>query len=86
MGGIVFGHGRECVFSGDIIHHPIQLKYPQLSCMGCEDQALSARTRTSLLDGIAETDTMLMAGHFLAPHATHIETEGEGFRMRCSEC
>lgn len=79
-------NGRECVFSGDIIHHPIQLRYPQLSCMGCEDQALSARTRTALLGGIADTDTMLMTGHFLAPHAAHIETDGESFRMRCSQC
>ena len=79
-------NGRECVFSGDIIHHPIQLKYPQLSCMGCENQAQSALTRAALLGDIADTETMLMTGHFLAPHATQIETDGGSFRMRCRQC
>ncbi len=40
--------------------------------MGCGDPAEAARARETLLDTLAGTDTHLMTGHFLAPHAGQI--------------
>jgi len=72
-------NGQSCVFSGDILHHPVQLRHPAWSCMGCDNQAEAARTRIALLDDLAETDTCLMTGHFLAPHAGRVTEFAGGF-------
>src|SRR5215472_14583924 len=37
--------GRQACFSGDIMHHPIQVYHPDWSSQFCTDQDLSARSR-----------------------------------------
>ncbi|TDR93347.1 MBL fold metallo-hydrolase [Enterovirga rhinocerotis] len=80
-------NGSSGAFTGDVIHHPIQLCHPDWSCSGCQDPALSARTRRRILERLADTDTLLMTGHFVAPHAGHVLSRGEafGFRFLCEE-
>ncbi|HWK67339.1 MAG TPA: MBL fold metallo-hydrolase [Rhizobiaceae bacterium] len=77
--------GRTCVFSGDIVHHPIQLRYPDWSCIGCGDQVQAAVTRIKLFHRIADTDT-IMTGHFLAPHAGRLTSTSKAFDISCVEC
>jgi hypothetical protein len=56
--------GACCVFSGDIVHHLVQLRHPDWSCMGCQDLNQSASTRSALLSKIADADVHLMTGIF----------------------
>lgn len=74
--------GERAVFTGDVIHHPIQVKFPQWSCMGCEDPDQATETRMRILGCCAETGTMLLPGHFMPPHAGRLESRAEGFRLR----
>jgi hypothetical protein len=72
--------------TGDILHHPIQVKYPQWSCFGCIDQTLSAQTRLKVLEATCERRALLLPGHFMAPHAGWVEEgEGGGFALRWAE-
>lgn len=70
------------VFSGDIIHHPVQVQNPQWSCMGCIDPVQAASTREMLLERCARTKATLFPGHFMAPHAARIEARKQGFFAR----
>lgn len=60
--------GAKGLFSGDVLHTPIQLLDLSWNSRFCEDPALAAQTRRSLVESVADTSTLLLAGHF--PHAT----------------
>ena len=73
---------RRALCSGDVMHHPVQCAHPEWSSRFCEDAALSRKTRTALLDRLAESDTRLFAAHFAAPAGGHIVRAGDRFRFR----
>ncbi|MGF6771810.1 glyoxylase-like metal-dependent hydrolase (beta-lactamase superfamily II) [Paraburkholderia sp. GAS199] len=76
----------RAVLTGDILHHPIQVKYPQWSCFGCIDQKQSADTRRRVLEATCEHRALLLPGHFMAPHAGYVdEGENGGFAFRATE-
>ena len=70
------------VFTGDIIHHPVQVLNTGWNCMGCIDPAQAAATRLRLLERCAESGATLFPGHFMAPHAARIERTAQGFATR----
>ncbi len=73
------------VLLGDTIHHPIQLKHPDWSCMACEDRAQSAVTRRALIERYADTDTIMAPAHFPDPSPCRFVTEGDAFGFRAIE-
>ena len=73
----------RALMSGDVIHHPLQLVRPDWSCRACEDPVQSARTRTAMLERVADTGTLLCPAHFSSPTMGHVVTErGDGYRFR----
>ncbi len=74
--------GRRAIHAGDGIHNGIQLAHPDWSIRYCEDPIESARQRRALLESIADTDTILIPGHFPAPTAGYVLRDGDAFRYR----
>ena len=74
--------GAHGVFTGDVIHTPVQLADPQLSSRFCADPAQSARTRQALCERYAETASTLFTGHFPAPSAARIVRAGATFGLQ----
>lgn len=68
--------GREGIFSGDIIHHPVQVPFPQLCSMFDDDQQSALQTRLKLLGECADHDILLMPTHFAEPHCCRIVGRG----------
>jgi glyoxylase-like metal-dependent hydrolase (beta-lactamase superfamily II) len=73
------GHG---IFTGDVIHTPVQLADPSLSSRFCSDPAQSAATRRRLCERYADTDSVLFTGHFPAPSSTRLKRLGDSFALR----
>jgi glyoxylase-like metal-dependent hydrolase (beta-lactamase superfamily II) len=73
--------GAHGIFSGDVLHTPVQLADPGLSSRFCSDTELSARTRLALCERVADTSVFLFTGHFPAPSATRIVRKGGGFSV-----
>jgi len=71
--------GESAVFTGDMIHHPIQLKHPSWNCFGCMDQGESAATRKRVLAEVVEREATLLPAHFLAPFGGRLKREGEAY-------
>lgn len=71
----------HAVMTGDILHHPIQVKYPQWSCFGCIDRTQSAETRLKVLEKTCEHRALLLPGHFMAPHAGYVDETSAGFEF-----
>ena len=75
-----FGRGKDdAVFSGDLMHSPIQTRYPELSAKFDVDQTVAATTRRSFLERYCDTDTLCCTAHFPSPSAGKIRRKGSGF-------
>ncbi len=73
--------GADAVFSGDIMHHPIQVYYPDCSSCFCELPEQARQTRHRLLERCADTRTIVLPGHFAAPHMGRVQSSASGFRF-----
>jgi glyoxylase-like metal-dependent hydrolase (beta-lactamase superfamily II) len=74
------GHGKDdAVFSGDLMHSPLQTRYPELSVKFDVDQAQAAVTRRNFLERYCDTDTLCCAAHFPSPSTGKIRRLGNGF-------
>jgi glyoxylase-like metal-dependent hydrolase (beta-lactamase superfamily II) len=76
------GGGRRACFCGDAIHHPIQCADPTLCCSSDFDSPQGIVSRRTMLETCADTDTLLMTGHFLEPTAGRVVSNGDAFRFR----
>lgn len=73
--------GRQACFSGDIMHHPIQVYHPDWSSQFCWDQAMSAVSRRKLLEDCVESNALLCPAHFPGANAGFVKPEGNSFRI-----
>ena len=75
-------HGGEAgIFLGDVIHSPVQMATPDLNSAYCEIPALARQSRRRILEAAAESNTLLVPGHFLPPHVGRVVREGSHFRF-----
>ena len=81
-GHVAFTLGRtrdDAVFSGDLIHSPLQARYPEMSMKFDVDQAAAAKTRRGFLERYCDTDTLCCTAHFPSPSVGKIKRMGNGF-------
>lgn len=57
----------HALICGDVFHHAIQLRNPDLSTNFCSDKDASRETRHRILSTYADTDTLILPAHFKAP-------------------
>jgi len=75
-----FGKGRDdAVFSGDLMHSPLQARHPQLSAKFDIDQVQAAATRRAFLERYCDTATLCCTAHFPSPSTGRIKRRGDGF-------
>lgn len=72
------GAGRA-VFSGDALHHPLQIFAPHWNSGFCEVPAQARQTRRQLLEQCVERQAAMFPGHFGAPHVARIAANLTGF-------
>ena len=66
------GPQGRAVFSGDLMHHPVQCAHPEWNSRFCVDPAQSRATRQRFVETQAETGAIVLAAHFAAPTAGRI--------------
>ncbi|MBR0671426.1 MBL fold metallo-hydrolase [Neoroseomonas soli] len=71
---------REALFTGDLIHSPLQARYPHISMAADWDPALAATTRRRVLECACEARTLLCFAHFPSPSRGRLSRWGNGFR------
>jgi glyoxylase-like metal-dependent hydrolase (beta-lactamase superfamily II) len=75
-----FGRGKDdVVFAGDLMHTPLQTRYPELSPKFDVDPKLAAATRRNFLQRYCDTNTLCCTAHFPSPSAGKIRRRGDGF-------
>jgi len=75
-----FGRGKDdVVFAGDLMHTPLQTRYPELSPKFDVDPKLAGATRRNFLQRYCDTNTLCCTAHFPSPSAGKIRRRGDGF-------
>jgi glyoxylase-like metal-dependent hydrolase (beta-lactamase superfamily II) len=83
-GHVSFCFGKkqdDVVMTGDLIHVPLQTRYPELSFARDKDPAQAAQTRRGFLERYCDTSTICCTAHFPSPSAGHVRRWGDGYRL-----
>ncbi|WP_197040471.1 MBL fold metallo-hydrolase [Pseudonocardia halophobica] len=78
---LVESDGASAFVTGDFIHHPIQIAFPDWSSRVDVDPAESATRRRALFEWCAGTDLVLLGTHFSGPGGGRVVQDGEGYRL-----
>jgi glyoxylase-like metal-dependent hydrolase (beta-lactamase superfamily II) len=73
--------GQDAVITGDMIHSPIQARYPELVHFIDYDAKQGAETRRKLFGRFVDTPTLMCTAHFPSPSVGRITRWGNGFRF-----
>ncbi len=77
--------GDRAIFTGDLMHHALQVLEPDWSSCFCYDPIQSARSRRRILEEVADTDVKVVPCHFPGPTAGRVAGDGDGWRFRFLE-
>lgn len=72
--------GQEALFTGDLIHSPLQARYPEISMRADWDPAIAAQTRRRVLECACDARTLLCFAHFPSPSRARLSRWENGFR------
>ncbi len=72
--------GKDAVITGDLIHSPLQARYPELAMRVDYDPKQGADTRRKFLESYCDTSTLCCFAHFPSPSRGYIKRWGNGFR------
>ncbi len=73
------------VLTGDLIHSPLQMRYPEISMRADTDRTQSAETRRRFLECQCDTGRLVCTAHFPSPSTGHVTRWGDGFRFMATE-
>jgi glyoxylase-like metal-dependent hydrolase (beta-lactamase superfamily II) len=74
--------GQEAVITGDLMHHPIQCRYPEWDDNFDVDLPLAKKTRRAFCERYADGKTLVIGTHFAAPSAGKITKHGDSFHFQ----
>jgi glyoxylase-like metal-dependent hydrolase (beta-lactamase superfamily II) len=73
--------GNDALITGDMIHSPLQGKYPDLGMMADYDSPQAGRTRRQVFDRFSEEPTIMCATHFPMPSTGRVRRSGDGYKF-----
>ena len=73
--------GEEAVITGDMIHHPCQIKHVDWATSADVDQEQAVLTRQKFLDQYADRPVLIIGTHFAGPSAGKIVRDASTFRL-----
>lgn len=77
--------GAHAIFSGDIMHHPIQVREPHLHSRFCEDPAAATLTRRRFLEATSDRDILVVPAHFERGTVGRVTSASDGFHYHFLE-
>jgi glyoxylase-like metal-dependent hydrolase (beta-lactamase superfamily II) len=72
--------GKDAVITGDLIHTPLQAKWPDLAMRIDYDPLQSSATRWKFLESMCDTSTQCCFAHFPSPSRGYVKRWGDGFK------
>jgi glyoxylase-like metal-dependent hydrolase (beta-lactamase superfamily II) len=72
---------HDAVITGDMIHSPLQARYPELGMRADYDSKQAGASRRALFAAVCDTPTLLCIVHFPSPSLGRMTRWGDGFRF-----
>jgi glyoxylase-like metal-dependent hydrolase (beta-lactamase superfamily II) len=73
--------GADALIAGDMIHSPLQARYPELGMRADYNSAQAGETRRRMLGRLCDTSTLLCTCHFPSPSMGRVERWDDGFKV-----
>jgi len=73
--------GDTLIFSGDVLHSPIQVPFPDINSRWCEDPTQARATRFALLADAARTGARVLPAHVQGVEGWRVARRGDGFAI-----
>jgi glyoxylase-like metal-dependent hydrolase (beta-lactamase superfamily II) len=73
--------GQDAVITGDMIHSPLQARYPEMGMFVDYDSTQSGRSRRDLFGKLCDSATVLCTAHFPSPSTGRVRRWGDGFKI-----
>lgn len=73
--------GSDALITGDMVHSPLQARYPELGMFSDYDSALAGKTRRELFGRFCDTSTLICTAHFPSPSTGRITQWDDAFRI-----
>ena len=73
--------GQDAVITGDLMHHPIQCRYPEWDDNFDTDGPLAKKTRRQFCETYADKPVLVFGTHFATPSAGKIVKKDDSFRF-----
>ncbi|HXZ06987.1 MAG TPA: MBL fold metallo-hydrolase [Paraburkholderia sp.] len=73
--------GADAVITGDMIHSPLQARYPELGMMSDYDAVQAGRSRRELFGRFCDTSTLMCTAHFPSPSTARVVSEKDAFDL-----
>lgn len=71
--------GEEAIFSGDVLHNPMQIARPEINSGYCIWSDVARKTRFELLQSAAGRNALILPVHFGAPYCGFARKAGNNF-------
>lgn len=78
---LIHSKGEQALITGDMLHHPCQLAWPDWGAVVDEDKPQAVATRLDVFSRFANTPVLVIGTHFARPTAGRIVRDGEAFRL-----
>jgi glyoxylase-like metal-dependent hydrolase (beta-lactamase superfamily II) len=73
--------GRDALIAGDMIHSPIQGRYPELAMRADYDARQGSETRRRMFERFCDEPTLMCVTHFPAPSTGRVRRWDDGYRF-----
>lgn len=77
----ISSRGQDAVITGDLMHHPIQCRYPEWDDNFDVDLPQAKKTRRAFCERYADTGILVLGTHFATPSAGKIVKKDDSFRF-----
>ena len=71
--------GAYAIITGDMIHSPLQARFPELGMMADYDSKQAGESRRALFDRVCDTSTLMCTAHFPSPSTARVVRHREAF-------
>jgi glyoxylase-like metal-dependent hydrolase (beta-lactamase superfamily II) len=73
--------GADALISGDMIHSPLQARYPELGMMADYDSIQAGVSRRQLFGRLCDTSTLICTAHFPSPSTARVVRRKDAFDL-----
>jgi len=73
--------GADAVITGDMIHSPLQARYPELGMRADFNSPQAGESRRKLFGCFCDTSTLMCTAHFPSPSSGRMTRWGDGFKF-----